>query len=98
MSTWLVTTTVSLPPGSDPEELRRALEESAVPAVRQLDDLVRAVWTVSDDGLSGVGIYRFASEHAARSRAASYTIGADAPGGATITDVAVLRLLVEVGD
>ncbi|MFM8305469.1 MAG: hypothetical protein ACKOA9_14445 [Actinomycetota bacterium] len=93
---WAVMTTVSVPAGADPEYLRRSLEEGAVPAVRALADLRSATWTLTDDHATGTGFYVFATEDAARARAAIYAVGAAAPGGATITAVTVLAILAHV--
>lgn len=95
---WVVTTTVAVPSGTTIESLRSALEESAVPAVRQLADLRSATWTIAEDGSKGLGFYVFDSEDAARSRAASYEVGASAPGGVTITDVGLYEVLADVRD
>lgn len=93
---WAVIATVALPAGSDPEALRQSLLESAVPAVRALDGLVDATWTISEDRASGVGIYRFQSEQQARERASTIEVGSAAPGGATVAAVALLEVLVEI--
>jgi hypothetical protein len=92
---WAVTTIVSVPPGVAAESLRQALEEAAVPAVRTLPGLRSAVWTLSDDHRTGVGFYVFETEEAARARASVYVVGAEAPGGVTISDVPVLQVLTQ---
>ena len=93
---WVVTITVTVPPGASDDELRTALEDGAVPAVRALPGLRSALWTVADDRTTGTGIYVFDDEAAARERAASHAVGSAAPGGATVTDVRLLRVLVDV--
>lgn len=93
---WGVSTMVTVPPGTTSEDLRRALEDVAVPAVRALPDLRHATWTVTDDHTTGEGFYLFETEAAARARAASYVIGAPAPGGVTIAKVTVLEVLVHI--
>lgn len=94
---WVVTTNVTVPPGTTADSLRAALEDSAVPAVRALADLLSATWTVSEDGTHGVGFYVFATEEAARQRFATYEIGGSGPGGVTIDGVGLLRVLADVG-
>ena len=68
-----------------------------MPAVRALAGLRSATWTISDDRTAGVGIYVFDDEAAARARAESHVVGSTAPGGATITDVSLLKVLIDTG-
>lgn len=93
---WVVTIEVSLPEGADAQVLRQELLEHAVPVVRGLEGLVDATWTISEDRARGIGIYRFASQEGAHARAASVGIGDAAPGGAIVTNVEVLEVLVDV--
>ena len=93
---WVVTIDVSLPEGSDTQVLRRDLLEHAVPVVREMEGLVDATWTISEDRTRGTGFYRFASQEGAHARAASVGIGDAAPGGAIVTNVEVLEVLVDV--
>ena len=93
---WVVTIEVSLPEGADAQVLRQELLEHAVPVVRGLEGLVDATWTISEDRARGIGIYRFANQEGAHARAASVGIGDAAPGGAIVTNVEVLEVLVDV--
>ena len=93
---WAVVIDVSLPVGSDPQVLRMELLEHAVPVVRALEGLVDATWTISEDRTRGTGFYRFVSQEGAHARAASVGIGDAAPGGATVTNVEVLEVLVDI--
>ena len=93
---WVVTTTVSVPSEATAESLRAALEEAAVPVVRELAGLRSATWTIADDHSQGLGFYVFDTEDAARQRAANYEVGAAAPGGVTILDVGLFEVLVDV--
>jgi hypothetical protein len=93
---WAVATLVAVPPGADPDALRTALEERAVPTARDAADVVSALWTLSDDRATGIGVTVFATEAAARQRAGELTVGAPAPGGATITAVHLLEVLAHL--
>jgi len=93
---WVVTTSVSVPSGTSAESLRAALEDAAVPVVRTLPGLRSATWTISADGTHGLGFYVFETEEAARQRAATYEVGAAAPGGVTIVDVGLYDVLVDL--
>jgi hypothetical protein len=93
---WVVTTTVSVPPEATAESLRLALEEAAVPAVAELAGLRSATWTIAEDHSRGLGFYVFETEDAARQRAATYEIGAAAPGGVAIVDVGLFEVLVDI--
>jgi len=93
---WAVVTLVVIPPGADPDALRAALEERAVPAARDSADVVSALWTLSDDRTTGIGVTVYAAEAAARERAGELTVGAPAPGGATITAVHLVEVLAHL--
>jgi hypothetical protein len=93
---WALVVTVSLPLGKRPDQLREDLTESAVPATANLSSLVDATWTLSEDGRKGIGFYRFTSRDAAHARASGVGIGDAAPGGATVIDVEVLEVLVDI--
>jgi len=93
---WTVIAIVAVPPGADPEALRSALEDSAVPTARADADVASAIWPLSDDRATGIGVTVYASETAARARAATLTVGAPAPGGATITAVHLLEVLARI--
>lgn len=93
---WAVATVVAVPTGADPAVLRTALEEGAVPAARAAAEVVSAMWTLSDDRATGIGVTVFATETAARERAGELTVGAPAPGGATITAVHLLEVLAHL--
>lgn len=94
---WVVTTTVSVPPEATAESLRSALEEAAVPVVRELAGLRSATWTISEDHTHGLGFYVFDTEGAARQRFSNYEVGSAAPGGVTIVDVGLFEVLVDIG-
>ncbi len=93
---WVVATIVSVPPDATPESLRAALEEAAVPVVRELAGLRSATWTIADDHSHGLGFYVFDTGDAARQRASNYEVGAAAPGGVTILDVGLFEVLVDI--
>lgn len=93
---WAVVSIVSVPPGHGVTELRAALEETAVPALRSIDGFLGATWTLSDDRSTGIGFYRFATERGARTRAGSIEVGGAAPGGATVIDVHLLEVVLDI--
>lgn len=92
---WAVLSTVELASGHDPDGLRQALEASAAPAVAAIDGFLGATWTLSEDRTTGVGFYRFTTEAAARQRAGLLKVGDPAPGGATITGVRLLEVVLD---
>lgn len=64
--------------------------------MRELAGLRSATWTIAEDHTHGLGFYVVDTEDAARQRAANYVVGAAAPGGVTILDVGLFKVLVDI--